>query len=49
MGKDEICDVIIIGGGSTAFEAAVSARQSGAEHVVMLEKAPEDEFGGNAR
>ncbi|MGY9004942.1 MAG: FAD-dependent tricarballylate dehydrogenase TcuA [Alphaproteobacteria bacterium] len=49
MGKDETCDVIIIGGGSAAFEAAVSARQSGAEHVVMLEKAPEDEFGGNAR
>lgn len=41
--------VIVVGGGSAAFEAAVSARQNGAEKVVMLEKAPEPEFGGNAR
>ena len=27
----------------------MSARQTGAERVVMLEKAPEEEFGGNAR
>ncbi|MFM1814363.1 MAG: FAD-dependent tricarballylate dehydrogenase TcuA [Pseudomonadota bacterium] len=45
----ETADVIVIGGGSAAFEAAVSAKQSGAERVVMLEKAPEPEFGGNAR
>jgi tricarballylate dehydrogenase len=38
-----------VGGGSAAFEAAVAARQAGAERVVMLEKAPEPEFGGNAR
>jgi len=49
MSKLETCDVIVIGGGSSAFEAAVSARQSGAERVVMLEKAPESEYGGNAR
>ncbi len=42
-------DVIVIGGGSSAFEAAISARQAGAEKVVMLEKAPEPEYGGNAR
>ena len=42
-------DVIVIGGGSAAFEAAVSARMEGAERVVMLEKAPEAEYGGNAR
>ena len=41
--------MIIVGGGSAAFESAVSARQNGAERVVMLEKAPEEEFGGNAR
>ncbi|MDX1483361.1 MAG: FAD-binding protein, partial [Alphaproteobacteria bacterium] len=49
MPDHESCDVIVIGGGSSAFEAAVSARQSGAERVVMLEKAPEAEYGGNAR
>jgi tricarballylate dehydrogenase len=40
---------IVVGGGSAAFEAAAAARQSGAERVVILEKAPEPEFGGNAR
>ena len=45
----ETCDVIVIGGGSAAFEAAVAARQAGAERVVMLEKAGEAEYGGNAR
>lgn len=49
MSKPEICDVLVIGGGSSAFSAAVSARQNGAERVVMLEKAPEAEYGGNAR
>jgi tricarballylate dehydrogenase len=45
----EKCDIIVIGGGSAAFEAAVAARKAGAERVVMLEKAPEVEYGGNAR
>src|SRR5882724_5497226 len=45
----EKCDVIVIGGGSAAFEAAVAARENGADRVVMLEKAPEAEYGGNAR
>ena len=39
--RTEKCDVAIVGGGSAAFEAAVSARQNGAEKVVMLEKAPQ--------
>jgi tricarballylate dehydrogenase len=49
MRSGESCDIIVIGGGSAAFEAAISAKTSGAGHIVMLEKAPEQEFGGNAR
>jgi tricarballylate dehydrogenase len=49
MVRKETCDIIVIGGGSAAHEAAVAARQSGAERIIMLEKAPESEFGGNAR
>jgi tricarballylate dehydrogenase len=45
----ENCPVVVVGGGSAAFEAAVAAKQSGAPRVVMLEKASEPEFGGNAR
>jgi tricarballylate dehydrogenase len=47
--KNEETDIIVVGGGTAAFEAAVAAKQSGAESVVILEKAPESEFGGNAR
>src|SRR5437016_6243662 len=49
MARSEHCDIIVIGGGSAAHEAAVAAREAGAERIVMLEKAPESEFGGNAR
>ncbi|MFM2128797.1 MAG: FAD-dependent tricarballylate dehydrogenase TcuA [Pseudomonadota bacterium] len=49
MAKREECDVIVIGGGSSAFDAAVSAKKSGAGRIIMLEKAPESEYGGNAR
>ena len=45
----ESYDVIVIGGGSAAFEAAVAAKENGADKIVMLEKAPESEYGGNAR
>jgi len=47
--RTETIPVVVVGGGSAAFEAAVAARQAGAPKVVMLEKAPEPEFGGNAR
>src|SRR5690242_12247618 len=47
--RTETVPVVVIGGGSAAFEAAVAAKQAGAPQVVMLEKAPESEFGGNAR
>jgi len=43
------CDIIVIGGGSAALEAAIAAKKAGAERVVMLEKAPQQESGGNAQ
>ncbi len=41
-------DVIVIGGGNAAFCAALSAHETGA-NVTVLERAPEDEAGGNTR
>ncbi len=40
-------DVIVIGAGNAALAAAVSARNSGAERVLVLEKASEELRGGN--
>ena len=40
-------DVIIVGGGNAACAAAVSARENGAKRVVLLEKAPKQQRGGN--
>lgn len=42
-------DVVVIGGGSAAHESAVAAKHYGAGRVIMLEKAPESQSGGNAR
>lgn len=47
--RTEAAPVVVVGGGSAAFEAAVAAKQAGTPKVVMIEKAPEPEFGGNAR
>jgi tricarballylate dehydrogenase len=47
--RRENCDIVVIGGGSAAFEAAVAARHAGARRVIMLEKASAAEYGGNAR
>lgn len=41
-------DVIVVGGGNAAFCAALAAQENGAK-VVVIERAPEAENGGNSR
>jgi tricarballylate dehydrogenase len=41
-------DVIVVGGGNAALCAALSAKES-ANKVLVLERAPEEESGGNSR
>jgi len=41
-------DVVVVGGGNAALCAAISARET-AKRVLLLERAPEDEAGGNSR
>ena len=41
-------DVVVVGGGNAAFCAALAAEQQGAR-VIVLERAPEAENGGNSR
>ena len=40
------CDVLIVGAGNAALCAALAAREQGAR-VIVLERAPENERGGN--
>jgi len=44
----ESYDVIVVGGGNAALCAALSAKET-AKRVLVLERAPEDESGGNSR
>jgi tricarballylate dehydrogenase len=41
-------DVVVVGGGNAALCAAISAKET-AKRVLVLERAPEDESGGNSR
>ena len=44
----ERVDVVVVGGGNAALCAALAAQENGA-NVKVLERAPEDESGGNTR
>jgi len=43
-----MADVVVVGAGNAAFAAAIAARQAGAS-VLVLERAPKSEAGGNTR
>jgi tricarballylate dehydrogenase len=45
----ERCDVVIVGAGNAAMCAALAAREHDGVEVVVLERAPEAESGGNTR
>lgn len=45
----EQVDVLVVGGASAGYAAAVAARHAGAERVVVVEKAPRDQVGGSCR
>ncbi|KLK90626.1 tricarballylate dehydrogenase [Microvirga vignae] len=40
-------DVVVVGAGNAALAASVSAKENGAERVLVLEKAPREMRGGN--
>ncbi|HXX10632.1 MAG TPA: FAD-dependent tricarballylate dehydrogenase TcuA [Burkholderiales bacterium] len=45
----ETCDVIVVGAGNAAMCAALAAREHPGVDVLVLERAPEAESGGNTR
>ncbi|MBU2644445.1 FAD-dependent tricarballylate dehydrogenase TcuA [bacterium] len=47
IAKEEMYDVIVVGGGNTALLTAIRAQEMGAKKILILEKAPKHERGGN--
>lgn len=48
MAAEQI-DVLVVGGASAGWAAAFAAHEAGAGRVVVVEKAPRDQAGGNCR
>jgi succinate dehydrogenase/fumarate reductase flavoprotein subunit len=48
MTSSTSCDVLVVGGGNAGFSAAVSAAQSGAKKVLLIDKCPVEWAGGNS-
>ncbi len=46
--KEREIDVVVVGAGNAAMTAALASREQGAR-VLLLERAPFDERGGNSR
>jgi precorrin 3B synthase CobZ len=47
MALPSSCSVLVAGSGNAGFTAAVAAKQAGAKHVILIDKAPEEWAGGN--
>ena len=45
----QVCDVIVVGAGNAAMCAALAAREHPGVEVLVLERAPEADSGGNTR
>lgn len=48
MGIPIECDVLVVGSGNAGFSAALSASQSGAKNILLIDKCPESWAGGNS-
>lgn len=48
MAPPSTCDVLVVGSGNAGFSAALSASQSGARNVLLIDKCPENWAGGNS-
>src|SRR5262245_24104021 len=48
MAPTSECDVLVVGSGNAGFSAAISAAQSGANQVMLIDKCPEEWAGGNS-
>ena len=48
MEKATETEVLVVGAGNAAMSAAVAARELGSADVIVLEKAPKSQRGGNS-